>query len=344
MRKTILLALAILASASFGTVSAKDNKKDKKTAPATEQKVVLKTANDSLSYVSGMALTNGLMPFLHQNFDIADADMPNVIAGFKDAVAKRKDPNQKGFHAGEQIAQMVISRMLPGLQKEFTIGSDSLNEEMVFNGFLASLTNDTTHYTLSKAEKVFADQRTAYKNRADSLNKKKGEDFLAANKTKPGVVTLPSGLQYRIIKKGDGAIPKLSDKVEVVYEGRTIDGTVFDATSKHHGSKTDIFTPQNLIKGWQEALTMMPVGSKWELYIPYNLAYGERGAGRDIAPYSTLIFTMELKGIQEKNDESLAADSKTAQKTANAASKDAKKAPAKPVVKKAPKKVAAKKH
>lgn len=152
--------------------------------------MVLKTANDSLSYVSGMALTNGLMPFLHQNFDIADADMPNVIAGFKDAVAKRKDPNQKGFHAGEQIAQMVISRMLPGLQKEFTIGSDSLNEEMVFNGFLASLTNDTTHYTLSKAEKVFADQRTAYKNRADSLNKKKGEDFLAANKTKPGVVTL----------------------------------------------------------------------------------------------------------------------------------------------------------
>lgn len=89
---------------------------------------------------------------------------------------------------------------------------------------------------------------------------------------------------------------------------------------------------------------MMPVGSKWELYIPYNLAYGERGAGRDIAPYSTLIFTMELKGIQEKNDESLAADSKTAQKTANAASKDAKKTPAKPVVKKAAKKAAAKKH
>lgn len=345
MRKTILLALAIVASASFSTLSAKDKKEKKVVPPTTEQKVVLKSANDSLSYVSGMALTNGLMPFLKQNFGVTDADMPNVIEGFKEAIAKRNDPKMKGFQAGQQIAQMVDSRMLPGLQKEFTIGTDSLNDEMVFNGFLASLNNDTTYYTLDEAEKVFAQQRVAYKNRADSLNKKAGEDFLAENKKQPGVVTLPSGLQYKVLTKGTGAIPKATDKVQVVYEGTTIDGKVFDATSKHGGAKFDTFTPQNLIKGWQEALTLMPVGSKWQLFIPYNLAYGERGAGRDIAPYSALIFTMELKGIEEPKAES--ANGKTingkpsttagkakAGKAATSTSKASK--PSKPILKKAP--------
>lgn len=99
------------------------------------------------------------------------------------------------------------------------------------------------------------------------------------------------------------AVPKLNDKVQVVYEGKTIHGKVFDATSKHGGVEFDTFTPANLIKGWQEALTMMPVGSKWQLYIPYDLAYGPQGAGRDIAPYSTLIFTMELKGIEPEKKE-----------------------------------------
>lgn len=153
------------------------------------------------------------------------------------------------------------------------------------------------------AEKIFEDQRKAYKNRADSINKQQGEAFLAENKTKDGVVTLPSGLQYKVLKKGEGAVPKLNDKVQVVYEGKTIHGKVFDATSKHGGVEFDTFTPANLIKGWQEALTMMPVGSKWQLYIPYDLAYGPQGAGRDIAPYSTLIFTMELKGIEPEKKE-----------------------------------------
>ena len=119
---------------------------------------------------------------------------------------------------------------------------------------------------------------------------------MAENKAKEGVVTLPSGLQYRIIKKGTGAIPKATDDVQVIYEGKTIDGKVFDSTAKH-GTEFDTFNVGGLIKGWTEALQLMPVGSKWEIFIPYNLAYGERGAGRDIAPYSTLIFTLELKDI-----------------------------------------------
>lgn len=322
MNKISLVALALLASATFSTVSAKD-KKEKKNVPApTEQKVVLKSANDSLSYVAGMALTNGLTPFLKQSFGVDESDMPTVLEGFKAAVASRKDPKMKAYHAGEQIAEMVFGRMVPNLQKEFTIGTDSLNEEVLFGGFEAALSGDTTYYTVPEAEKLFASQRKAYKDRSDSIAKKKGADFLAENAKKEGVVTLPSGLQYKVLTKGTGAIPKANDRVRVVYEGRTIDGKVFDATSRHNGAKYDTFTPSGLIKGWQEALTMMPVGSKWELYIPYNLAYGERGAGREIAPYSTLIFTMELQGIEEPKP--------TAKKSAPAVKKSVK---AKPTVK-----------
>lgn len=163
----------------------------------------LKTANDSLSYVSGMAMTNGLRPFLMQNFGVSEDDLPAVVEGFKAAIAERKNPKSKAFHAGEQIADMVVGRMLPGLQKEFTIGKDSLNEDVLFEGFIASLNNDTTYYRQSMAEKIFEDQRKAYKNRADSINKQQGEAFLAENKTKDGVITLPSGLQYKVLKKGE---------------------------------------------------------------------------------------------------------------------------------------------
>lgn len=315
MKKTILVALVVLASASFATLNAKEKKDKKKEVPQVENKVELKTAKDSLSYISGMALTNGLKPFLMQNYGVGEEEMPAVVEGFKAAVKERKNPKSKAFHAGEQVADMVIERMLPGLQKEFTIGKDSLNEDVLFEGFIASLNNDSTYYNTEKAEKLFAEQRKAYKDRADSINKQKGEAFLAENKTKEGVCVLPSGLQYKILKKGTGVVPKLTDKVQVVYEGKTIDGKVFDATSKHGGEKYDTFTPGNLIKGWQEALTMMPVGSKWELFIPYDLAYGAQGAGRDIAPYSTLIFTMELQGI-EPAKEATDADNKTKEKTA----------------------------
>ena len=123
-----------------------------------------------------------------------------------------------------------------------------------------------------------------------------GKRWLAENAKKEGVKVTPSGLQYKVLKEGNGEVPKASDEVEVIYEGRMLDGTVFDATSKHHGVKTDKFNAGRLIKGWTEALTMMPVGSKWEIYVPQELAYGERGAGQ-IPPYSTLVFDLELVSI-----------------------------------------------
>ena len=126
-------------------------------------------------------------------------------------------------------------------------------------------------------------------------NKAAGEKFLAENKTKEGVVTTPSGLQYKVITKGTGAIPADTSKVKVNYKGTLIDGTEFDSSYKRNEPAT--FRANQVIKGWTEALTMMPVGSKWELYIPYDLAYGSRETGSQIKPFSTLIFEVELLGV-----------------------------------------------
>ena len=133
---------------------------------------------------------------------------------------------------------------------------------------------------------------------AGDVNKAKGDAFLAANKAKDAVVTLPSGLQYKIISPGTGPKPTLSDSVVCNYRGTLIDGTEFDASSKHGGPAT--FPVGQVIKGWTEALQLMPVGSKWQLYIPSDLAYGSRGAGGDIGPNSTLIFDIELLSIKSK--------------------------------------------
>ena len=122
-----------------------------------------------------------------------------------------------------------------------------------------------------------------------------GRKFLEENAKRDDVVSLPSGLQYKVLVKGQGEVPQSSDKVKVHYEGRLLDGTVFDSSYKR-GEPAE-FTPMQVIKGWTEALTLMPVGSKWQLYIPYELGYGERGAGENIKPYSMLIFDVELLEI-----------------------------------------------
>jgi FKBP-type peptidyl-prolyl cis-trans isomerase FklB len=127
-------------------------------------------------------------------------------------------------------------------------------------------------------------------------NKKDGAAFLAANKTKPGVITLASGLQYKIVKAGNGKKPTAEDKVECNYRGTLVDGTEFDSSANHGGPAT--FPVSGVIPGWTEALKLMPVGSKWQLFIPSQLAYGERGAGESIGPDATLIFDIELLSIK----------------------------------------------
>jgi len=128
-------------------------------------------------------------------------------------------------------------------------------------------------------------------------NLQDGESFLGRNKTEEGVVTLPSGLQYRVLRTGDGRKPGLDDKVVCHYRGTFIDGTEFDSSYKRNQPVT--FPVKVVIKGWTEALQLMPVGSKWQLFVPASLAYGERGAGAIIGPNATLIFEVELLSVQE---------------------------------------------
>jgi FKBP-type peptidyl-prolyl cis-trans isomerase len=136
---------------------------------------------------------------------------------------------------------------------------------------------------------------------AGDANKKEGEAFLADNKSKEGVVALPSGLQYKVLKEGNGPKPTATDSVVCNYRGTLINGTEFDSSTKHGGPAT--FPVNGVIKGWTEALQLMPVGSKWQLFVPPDLAYAERGAGGDIGPNATLIFEVELVSIQNKSEE-----------------------------------------
>ena len=172
---------------------------------------------------------------------------------------------------------------------------------LLYRGFTDALLADTTVMNTKQAETLFSSKQQSNKMAKDEklygANREAGRKFLEENKTKEGVITTPSGLQYKVLVKGEGQVPQKTDKVQVNYEGRLVDGTVFDASAKH-GDKPATFRADQVIKGWTEALTMMPVGSKWQLYIPYELAYGERQAG-NIKPYSMLIFDVELVGIEK---------------------------------------------
>lgn len=303
MKKVIMLALLIAAGSAFNTASAQSKKKDKKNKATTEcseacktAPIVLKSASDSLSYAMGMTMSNGLDAYLEQQFGITKELMPDFIRGLKEGISKRKDSNFAAHGVGIAVSRQIESRLLPNMVSQFEESKSPVNTEILYSGIVAAMSKDSTMMSPATAAKFFKEQEIAIRQQREAENKAKNEAFMAENKAKEGVVTLPSGLQYRIIKKGTGAIPKATDDVQVIYEGKTIDGKVFDSTAKH-GTEFDTFNVGGLIKGWTEALQLMPVGSKWEIFIPYNLAYGERGAGRDIAPYSTLIFTLELKDI-----------------------------------------------
>ncbi len=165
-------------------------------------------------------------------------------------------------------------------------------------GAKPALTEDEEKVQLEKLDADLRSKQEAKMAAAGDINKAKGDAFLAANKSKDGVVTLPSGLQYKIVSPGTGPKPTASDTVSANYRGTLIDGTEFDASAKHGGPQT--FPVNQVIPGWTEALQLMPVGSKWQLYIPSDLAYGSRGAGGAIGPNSTLIFDIELVAIQGK--------------------------------------------
>ena len=303
MKKTIALALtALVVSASFSTLEAgKKKKKDKEQAPVELlAPVVLTNGCDTLSYAAGGALTNGLVPYLLQQ-GVDTAYMADFVVGLRQAVAQQQiaknDPREKARIAGAQIANQLVQGMLPNVRRDFTDTPDTLIEEVFFRGFTDAVMADSTVMTQKRAEALFKEKQKVNKEARTEKLTKAGREFLEEKGKKEGVITTASGLQYKVLVEGEGEVPQRTDKVKVHYEGRLIDGTVFDASSKH-GTEPASFRADQVIKGWTEALTMMPVGSKWQLFIPQHLAYGERQTGQ-IPPYSTLIFDVELVGIDK---------------------------------------------
>ena len=274
---------------------------------AQAPKANLSTDIDSLSYAIGMARTEGLDQFLMQQ-GIDSTQMAEFIKGFNEGAAKI-DKKDVAYRTGLQVGQMVSKQWVEGFNQQI-FGNDStqsLSRENLLAGFIAGVVGKgqmdkmfAQGYMQSQMEVVR--EKALKKQYADVIAE--GEKFLAENKAKEGVVTTESGLQYKILTKGTGEIPADTSYVQVNYKGTLIDGTEFDSSYKRKDkdgkSQPATFRANQVIKGWTEALTMMPVGSKWELYIPYDLAYGSRATGADIKPFSTLIFEVELVGIGKK--------------------------------------------
>lgn len=268
---------------------------------AQSPKANLKSDIDSLSYAFGMSQTEGIEQYFMQQ-GIDSTQMVDFLKGFNEGATKI-DKKDAAYMAGMQLGQMVSKRWVEGLNQQI-FGADStqsVSRENLLAGFVAGVAHKNGLMSMEKAQMYTRTQMDAIKEKATAEkyadNKVAGEKFLAENKGKEGVETTASGLQYKIITKGNGAIPADSSKVKVNYKGTLIDGTEFDSSYKRNEPAT--FRANQVIKGWTEALTMMPVGSKWELYIPYDLAYGSRESGGQIKPFSTLIFEVELLGIEK---------------------------------------------
>jgi len=204
----------------------------------------------------------------------------------------KTDKDKLSYAVGMNIGRSIHSQ---SMEIDPAILLRGLKDEMAGK---TVMTDMEAHNTLMQAQQEAKKKMDETRQASMEPNKKAGDAFLAANKTKEGVVTLPSGLQYKILKEGTGPKPTPADSVVCNYRGTLIDGKEFDSSYKRGQPAT--FPVGQVIKGWTEALQLMPVGSKWQLFVPADLAYGDRGAGADIGPGSTLIFEVELISIKGK--------------------------------------------
>lgn len=308
-----ILALILVMGASFDSVKAQNKELSR---------------SDSVSYAAGMNYTIGLLPYLSRQAGVDTTKMDDFIRGFQEYLKHTDDPTFKAYAAGLDIASQVSGRMLPDVRNRFEGTQDVINTDMFYKGFVDALHNDTTIFkTIDGAGAFFqatlAEDIELKNEKLYGPNREAGVKFLAENAKDTSVVVLPSGLQYKVLVAGTGDIPKATETVKVRYEGRLVDGTVFDASSRH-GDQPVSFRANQVIKGWTEALTLMPVGSKWTLYIPQELAYGDKEQGQ-IKPFSALIFDVELVDIDKP---------KPTTSPATTPKKDVKKKPAKETKKK----------
>ena len=265
-------------------------------------KANLKSDVDTMSYAIGMAQTQGLKEYLVGRMGVDTTYMKEFIKGLNEGANAGDDKKKAAYYAGIQIGQQISNQMVMGINHE-VFGDDSTKTISLKNfmaGFVSGVTGKNGIMTVQEAGMMAQTKMQQLKAKTMEAkygdNKKKGEEFMAANKSKEGIKTLPSGVQYKVIKEGNGPIPADTSMVSCNYEGRTIDGKVFDSSYKRNQPLK--LRCNQTIKGWTDAMVHMPVGSVWEVYIPQELAYGEREQG-DIKPFSVLIFKIELLGIEK---------------------------------------------
>ncbi len=255
---------------------------------------VLKNRVDSLNYAFGLANGDGIKMYYLYN-DSTGERYNSLMKGIEEGL-KVNPEYAELIGIGRNIGQGIKQQAAEGLMGNEDLVTDiELIKQGLINGMLgydqmsASEAQNYLNVTMQQLQEKKNEELYGE-------NRRQGEEFLAENKTKEGVVTTESGLQYKVIKMGKGKKPSATDRVKVHYHGTLVDGTVFDSSVNRGEPAT--FGVNQVIKGWTEALQLMPVGSKWTLYIPYNLAYGAQNTGT-IKPYSALIFEVELLGIEK---------------------------------------------
>ena len=257
-------------------------------------KADMKNDVDSLSYAIGMAQTQGLQDYLVMRMGVDTTYMDEFVKGLNEGVNTGSDKKKQAYYAGLQIGQQVSEQMIKGLNMEL-FGEDSTQTVS-----LKTLKKDgkmTMEEATKYAETTMRTVKARQMEKNFGENKKAGEEFLAAKAKEEGVKKIEgTGVLYEVLTEGNGEIPADTSVVKVRYEGSLIDGTVFDGNMDAKEPMSIRCT--NVIQGWTAALTHMPVGSKWKVYIPQEMAYGEREAGDKIKPFSTLVFVIDLVGIE----------------------------------------------
>jgi len=288
MKKLSFLAVAAIAAATLSSCG--------KGTP----KANLKSDVDSLTYAIGMAQTEGLLQYLDRS-GVDTTYMKDFIKGLNEGANAGDDKKKAAYYAGIMIGQQVGKQMYEGINQQI-YGDDStqtISKKNLLAGFISGITGKNALMKKEEAQTYAQMKMEVVKAKALESqygdNKKAGETFLAANAKKAGVKTLPGGVQYKVIKEGSGALPKDTSMVTVHYEGKTIDGKVFD--SSYTRKEPTKFRANQVIKGWTEALVHMPAGSVWEVYIPQEKAYGSHDTG-NIKPFSALIFKIELIDVK----------------------------------------------
>ncbi len=266
-------------------------------------KANLKSDIDTVSYAIGVAQTTGLKDYLVERMGVDTAYIADFIKGMNEGVNAGDNKKKAAYYAGIQIGQQISNQLVKGINHQL-FGEDSTQTISLKNlmaGFISGVTGKgalmTTTEAQDMAEKKMREIQAKTMEKTYGAYKKEGEDFLAKNAKAEGVKVLPSGVQYKVIKEGSGAIPADTSLVKVHYEGKTLDGNVFDSSYKR-GEPITLRCNQT-IKGWTDAMVHMPAGSVWEVYIPQELAYGEREQGQ-IKPFSVLTFKIELLEVNPK--------------------------------------------